>query len=75
MPTLQGVAFNVFERNFWKDFRIFGVYVLFNFVFVYVCSWFYLQGYGQIRSFCSAVAGHSRQKKKKEKKNRGDEYV
>jgi ATP-binding cassette subfamily G (WHITE) protein 2 (SNQ2) len=68
--SLQGVGFNVFQRNFWKDFRIFAAYVLFNFVFVYVCSWFYLQGYRQI----SAAAAHSKQKKK-EKKNRSLEYV
>ncbi|KAH7314258.1 ABC-2 type transporter-domain-containing protein [Rhexocercosporidium sp. MPI-PUGE-AT-0058] len=66
-----GVGFNVFERNFWKDFWIFGAYVLFNFVFVYVCSWFYLQGYRQIRSLRSAAAAQ----KKKEKQNRGDQYV
>ncbi|KAH4908209.1 hypothetical protein HBI80_056770 [Parastagonospora nodorum] len=69
-----GVAFNVFERNFWKDFRIFGAYVLFNFVFIYVCSWFYLQGYGQIRSLFSAASAHSRQKKK-DKRDRVAEYV
>lgn len=71
MHFRQGVGFNVFERNFWKDFWIFGAYVLFNFVFVYVCSWFYLQGYRQIRSLRSAAAAQ----KKKEKKNRSDQYV
>jgi hypothetical protein len=71
MLLRQGVGFNVFERNFWKDFYIFGAYVLFNFVFIYVCTWFYLQGYNQIKSYFSAAAAQ----KKKEKNNRGDGYV
>ncbi|RMZ69232.1 abc drug exporter [Pyrenophora seminiperda CCB06] len=60
------VGFNVFERHFWRDSAIFGVYVVFNFVFIYACSWFYLQGYGQIKSF------FSREKKKEQS---GSEYV
>lgn len=56
----------MFERNFWKDFRIFGAYVLFNFVFVYVCSWFYLQGYKQMRTLFSSAAKRNGQEKKKE---------
>ncbi|KAL2061353.1 hypothetical protein VTL71DRAFT_7626 [Oculimacula yallundae] len=66
-----GVGFNVFQRNFMKDFWIFGAYVVFNFVFIYACSWFYLQGYGQISSFFTRAA----ERKKQAKKNRGDEYV
>jgi len=71
MPFPQGVGFNVFERNFWKDVYIFGAYVVFNFVFIYACSWFYLQGYGQIKSYFSGEAAQ----KKKAKNNRADGYV
>ncbi|XMA19034.1 hypothetical protein WAI453_011825 [Rhynchosporium graminicola] len=66
-----GVGFNVFQRNFWKDFTIFASFVMFNFVFIYACSWFYLQGYGQIKSYFGAAAAQ----KKQQKKIRGDEYV
>ncbi|KAF2680334.1 hypothetical protein K458DRAFT_373583 [Lentithecium fluviatile CBS 122367] len=66
-----GASFNVFERHFWRDFGIFGAYVVFNFVFVYACSWLYLQGGRQIRSFFSAAATQ----KRRGKGNRGDGNV
>ena len=65
------MGFNVFESNFWRDVYIFAAYVVFNFVFIYACSWFYLQGYGQIKSFFSGASAQE----KKAKERRADEYV
>lgn len=68
---IQGASFNVFERHFWSDFRLFSGYVVFNFAFVYACSWLYLQGWRQIRTFFSTASTQERS----EEKSRGNQKV
>ncbi|KAF2191656.1 hypothetical protein K469DRAFT_487704, partial [Zopfia rhizophila CBS 207.26] len=57
------ISFNVFERHFWRDFWLFWAYIVFNFAFVYACSWLYLQGGRQIKTYFSAAPTQEREGK------------
>ncbi|OCL11732.1 hypothetical protein AOQ84DRAFT_386625 [Glonium stellatum] len=63
-------GFNVYPRHIWRDFGILWGYVIFNFAVVFVCSWLYLQGGRQIKSFFSPTARRS--KKEMKKRQQGD---
>ncbi|KAL1794536.1 hypothetical protein ACET3X_007957 [Alternaria dauci] len=62
-------SFNVFPKNIWRDFGIMWAYIFFNFAVVFVCTWLYLGGLRQIKSFFSPAA--RKQKKEAAKKQSG----
>jgi ATP-binding cassette, subfamily G (WHITE), member 2, SNQ2 len=49
---------------------VIGVYVIFNFAVVFICSWLYLQGGRKIRSFFSPTSRRNR--KEMRKRHEGD---
>ncbi|CAG5158659.1 uncharacterized protein ALTATR162_LOCUS5192 [Alternaria atra] len=63
-------SFNVFPRYIWRDFGIMWAYIFFNFAVVFICTWLYLGGLRQIKSFFSPAA--RKQKKETKKKQSGD---
>ncbi|EDU40824.1 ABC drug exporter AtrF [Pyrenophora tritici-repentis] len=63
-------SFNVFPRYIWRDFGIMWAYIFFNFAVVFVCTWLYLGGLRQMKTFFSPAA--RKQKKEMKSKQGGD---
>ncbi|CAI9629153.1 unnamed protein product [Alternaria burnsii] len=61
-------SFNVFPKSIWRDFGIMWAYIFFNFAVVFVCTWLYLGGLRQIKSFFSPAARKQKKETAKKKK-------
>lgn len=59
-------SFNVFYSHIWRDYGIFWAYIIFNFAFVFACSWLYLGGARKLWSFVSPAARKARALKAKQ---------
>ncbi|CAN9185313.1 unnamed protein product [Alternaria alternata] len=61
-------SFNVFPKSIWRDFGIMWAYIFFNFAVVFFCTWLYLGGLRQIKSFFSPAARKQKKETAKKKK-------
>ncbi|KNG49730.1 abc drug exporter [Stemphylium lycopersici] len=65
-------SFNIFPRYIWRDFGIMWAFIFFNFAVVFLCTWLYLGGLREIKSFFSPSARKQKKETQMKKKQSGD---